>query len=234
MSKRDILIIIVIILIIVSGIAYYYYGRGGKYEINIERNYSTETERQAIRSAENLNYTIYLEFPEFNPDWSTNFINSKIINHYRNITNAAERERRELDIYYDYAASAKYYKDFNVTIDNNYNMLNLTVNDDNLMNIFHEGYCLFYSKELAVLKILRGVDEVPQEDAEFLGINRFEGMYQYNSNFTGIYLIEMYLSYSEIYSASSGKYIEIFQIVFLDSGYNVIMIILFPPQNGNN
>ena len=148
MNKRDALIIIIIILIISAAVTYYYYTRGGEYEANIERHYSTEEERQAIIAAEDLNYTRYVQFPKFNEDWSTNFINGDIISHYKNITDDAASERRELDIYYDYVATAKYYEDFNVTIENNYSLLNISINGNDIMSIFHKGYGVFYSDEL--------------------------------------------------------------------------------------
>jgi hypothetical protein len=230
MNKRVALIILISILIVLAGFLYYYFNRGGEYELSIERSYETAEEKEAINIAEGLNYTHFIKFPRFNEDWSPNFIDKSIISHHRNITNDAKDEKKELDIYYNYYATAKYYDEFNVTIENNYSQLNISINENDKMNIYHEGYGIFYSNILVVLKILRGIDEVDPTDSEFFGISRFEGVYQYNQNLSKMYLVEMYLSYREVYSSTSDSITEIFQIVILDADYNVSMIILFPPH----
>lgn len=228
MNKRKIVVLIILIILIITSILLFYQKpEYGVYEIKFSREYSTDEEKVAIETSEHLNYTDYLTLPRFH-DSAVNFIDFIVIDFFNDSFFKAKETKQDIRIFYDYGAVANSFEVFNISVTNNILYLNITINDYYEIIIEHESYGLFYSDELAVLKILEGVNETKSKFMDNLEISSIDWNFRYNRTLSNVFLVEQYLSYTKIWGPEAAEYVEIFQIVILDDSYNVKSIILFP------
>lgn len=231
MIKRNLVLIIMISIIIIIFSTYYiYFYTRGDYVQYFDREYTTETERNAIYAAEGLNYSQFFGLPQFNEDWTTNFIDSDVLDFYNMTFERAKDKNEDIDLEYRYLAMSEYHDNFNITVNNELYYMNLTINGEQKKVINHKGYGLIYSDELVYVKYMKGFNQPPVDLEESLGKLSHEIEFRMDNNYTNAYFVEMYLSYKKTWGERSGSLIETYQLVVLDENYNVKMIILFPPE----
>jgi uncharacterized membrane protein YvbJ len=230
MRTKRIIIIAVIFIVISIFLAYYlFYSERGSYTQYFERKYQTADERDAIYATEALNYTAYFGLPRFNEGWTTNFIDSEVLDFYNKSFLESKEKNEEIDIVFWYLAMAENFEELNLDLKNEFGNLNITMNDEEEKAISHNGYGLLYSDTLVYVKYLEGGNQPPVDLEETIGKMSHEEEFNIQLNFTDVIFVEMYFSYEKMWGEDSGSLIETYQLIILDKDYSVKMIILFPP-----
>ena len=230
MRTRPVLTILIILILISSSLVYYFFiMERGDYRQYFERQYSTDTEKNAIYASEDLNYTQYFSLPIFNDDWTTNFIDHNILDFYNKTFREAKENNEDVKIEYRYLAMAEHYDILDMKLRNEMGYLNLSINDEEEKVISHNGYALLYSEDLVYVRYLEGANQPPINIENTIGKISYEQEFNMKLNYTNTTIVEMYLAYEKKWGEDSGSLIETYQIILLDENMSPKLIALFPP-----
>jgi hypothetical protein len=125
------------LLIVIASLSVALYSLSHQYNIEIERDYSSDSERIAIQKAEELDIATILDVsryehsdePQPNPtsSFEPNIIDKTTLDHYNDRINNLKSSRAPIRVHFNYLAKAKTHYDFSIFID--YNSHTIRIDD---------------------------------------------------------------------------------------------------------
>ncbi|MGA1873313.1 MAG: hypothetical protein ACMUHY_06540 [Thermoplasmatota archaeon] len=199
----------------------------GSYHRDIRRNHDTEMEGKAIEVAENLNYTRFTNLTRWTNEWA-NYIDSEVIEEYNRSFTMDRDAGREADITFRYCAWAEFHPEMDLRLKRDRWELLVRVNgDDPFKDGDIRGFSLYMDyEEMFLGHMVNGNWSVDKYSSA--GVGTYSSDVDLYLHFNNTYFVKMYLSYDDIWGPLAAYYVETFQFVVLDSGFNVLVIGVHP------
>ena len=230
MHKKALLILAGCLVIIVAAslITWHYFTpqETSKYEKNINRNFNSQQEENALKAAEAINYSNITSLNRFqdssNPEDYRNprtyldytyahFIDSEVINYYEtryDDLHGVIGPKYPKGITFTYQANASEYSNFriyNSPAPQGATWHNITIvkSTPNGLVKFDSGSMQFFYKNQSSYQMTQ---------------------WNYSFNFTDCYVVEMSLMYSEYYAPLAAFISDVYQIVVLDQNLTPVLV----------
>lgn len=219
--RRKIALLIALVILIsafLSFLLYFFYTkRSGAYERTLIRNTSNVEEASVLTIAENSNYSAIFNLKRFttgnhNETWAytwANFIDTQVIEYYGDRFENLRGKARRIEFHYEANVSTwSHIRAVYVPAPQGANIY-----DDAIQILSLNGSVLFENAEYTGLGW--GMLFAHRNDSAYQRI----GAEEINFSLSKSYLIEMTLTYNEIWGPLAAFYVEVYQIIIVDQDF---------------
>ena len=193
-----------------------------KYEKTIVRNFDNQEQETVLLAAESIDYSSITSLKRFGSNdpeaylhpstyiayaW-TNFIDSEVIDYFETRFESQQEKLSPIQIELNYEANVDSYSDFRI-----YNSpapegvawhnVTVVMSSPNGSVSFNSGQMQFFYKNQSSYEMTQ---------------------WEYDFNFFNCHVVEMKLSYSEIYGSTAGFFSNVHQIVVLDQDHIPVLV----------
>jgi hypothetical protein len=185
------------------------------YSIDIERRYTSENEKEAIRiSEEEINYSEIFNLSRYDRSW-TNFIDEEVIDHYSNKVKEYRTFLVPIHSTFHYHAEAGTYDSLKV----DYNNHDLTIRGDN--EVIHRETYKF--SDGGYVKRFNNSNNNSNEGFDYLSLG---DIFEFNSETNEFIIVKMDLAYHYTCGSLCGHSTKTTQYLIFDSELNLLLILL--------